>query len=458
MSLENSVLPHSLTLEQAVLSGLMSDNDNECFDDIFATLTAKDFYLKRHSILFSTVYDLFKSGESADVLCVFEKLKSTDQLEIVGGEAYLEQILRDSPATTTNIMVYAERIKYFSVCRNLIKTCNDVIENTKNHQSRPLAEILDFAESSIFKTKDALDLKSGDPKLIREVSKEVVANIDERFQNGGEITGLSTGFYDLDELTLGLQKKEMIIIAGCPSMGKSTFAFNIAENAMIKQIEKGDKRSAGIIFSMEMSNTALVEKTIASLGKVQSHNMRKGDLNDSDWPKITNAVTKFYDWPFYIDDTSSITITDIRAKARRIKKKHGAISFVIIDYLQLMGSTEKGFSRENEVATISRSLKALAKEMDCPVVALAQLNRGIASRANKRPVMSDLRESGQIEQDADLIMFVYRDEYYNIESKDKGTAEIIIAKQRNGAVGTIRLGTDLGRSKFLNLAKNQNDF
>jgi len=458
MSLENSVLPHSLTLEQAVLSGLMSDNDNECFDDIFATLTAKDFYLKRHSILFSTVYDLFKSGESADVLCVFEKLKSTDQLEIVGGEAYLEQILRDSPATTTNIMVYAERIKYFSVCRNLIKTCNDVIENTKNHQSRPLAEILDFAESSIFKTKDALDLKSGDPKLIREVSKEVVANIDERFQNGGEITGLSTGFYDLDELTLGLQKKEMIIIAGCPSMGKSTFAFNIAENAMIKQIEKGDKKSAGIIFSMEMSNTALVEKTIASLGKVQSHNMRKGDLNDSDWPKITNAVTKFYDWPFYIDDTSSITITDIRAKARRIKKKHGAISFVIIDYLQLMGSTEKGFSRENEVATISRSLKALAKELDCPVVALAQLNRGIASRANKRPVMSDLRESGQIEQDADLIMFVYRDEYYNIESKDKGTAEIIIAKQRNGAVGTIRLGTDLGRSKFLNLAKNQNDF
>jgi len=458
MSLENSVLPHSLTLEQAVLSGLMSDNDNECFDDIFATLTAKDFYLKRHSILFSTVYDLFKSGESADVLCVFEKLKSTDQLEIVGGEAYLEQILRDSPATTTNIMVYAERIKYFSVCRNLIKTCNDVIENTKNHQGRPLAEILDFAESSIFKTKDALDLKSGDPKLIREVSKEVVANIDERFQNGGEITGLSTGFYDLDELTLGLQKKEMIIIAGCPSMGKSTFAFNIAENAMIKQIEKGDKRSAGIIFSMEMSNTALVEKTIASLGKVQSHNMRKGDLNDSDWPKITNAVTKFYDWPFYIDDTSSITITDIRAKARRIKKKHGAISFVIIDYLQLMGSTEKGFSRENEVATISRSLKALAKELDCPVVALAQLNRGIASRANKRPVMSDLRESGQIEQDADLIMFVYRDEYYNIESKDKGTAEIIIAKQRNGAVGTIRLGTDLGRSKFLNLAKNQNDF
>lgn len=458
MSLENSVLPHSLTLEQAVLSGLMSDNDNECFDDIFATLTAKDFYLKRHSVLFSTVYDLFKSGESADVLCVFEKLKSTGQLEFVGGEAYLEQILRDSPATTTNIMVYAERIKYFSVCRNLIKTCNDVIENTKNHQSRPLAEILDFAESSIFKTKDALDLKSGDPKLIREVSKEVVANIDERFQNGGEITGLSTGFYDLDELTLGLQKKEMIIIAGCPSMGKSTFAFNIAENAMIKQIEKGDKKSAGIIFSMEMSNTALVEKTIASIGKVQSHNMRKGDLHDSDWPKITNAVTRFYDWPFYIDDTSSITIADIRAKARRIKKKHGAISFVIIDYLQLMGSTEKGFSRENEVATISRSLKALAKELDCPVVALAQLNRGIASRANKRPVMSDLRESGQIEQDADLIMFVYRDEYYNIESKDKGTAEIIIAKQRNGAVGTIRLGTDLGRSKFLNLVKNNNSF
>ena len=457
MSLENAVLPHSLTLEQAVLSGLMSDNDNECFDDVFSILTAKDFYLKRHSVLFSTVYDLFKNGESADVLCVFEKLKSSEQLEFVGGEAYLEQILRDSPATTVNILIYAERIKYFSVCRNLIKTCNDVIENTKNHQSRPISEILDFAESRIFETKDVLDLKSGEPKLIKDVSKNVVDFIEERFQKGGEITGLTTGFYDLDELTLGLQKKELVIIAGCPSMGKSTFAFNIAENAMIKQIEKGDKKTAGIIFSMEMSDSALVEKTIASIGKVQSHNMRKGDLQDSDWPKITSAISKFADWPFYIDDTSSITITDIRAKTRRIKKKHGDIGFVIVDYLQLMGSTEKGFSRENEVATISRSLKALAKELDCPVVALAQLNRGIASRTNKRPVMSDLRESGQIEQDADLIMLVYRDEYYNMDSLDKGTAEIIVAKQRNGAVGMVRLGTDLSRSRFLNLAKN-NDY
>ena len=245
-----------------------------------------------------------------------------------------------------------------------------------------------------------------------------------------------------------------MIIAGCPSMGKSTFAFNIAENAMRSQVKNGDTKSAGIIFSMEMSDNALVEKTIASLGKVQSHNLRKGDVQDSDWPKITSAVSEFANWPFYIDDTSAITITEIRAKARRIKKKHGAISFVVVDYLQLMGSTEKGFSRENEVATISRSLKALAKELNCPVVALAQLNRGIAARANKRPVMSDLRESGQIEQDADLMMFVYRDEYYNAESEDKGIAEIIVAKQRNGAVGTVRLATDLARSKFLNLARN----
>lgn len=454
MSLENTVLPHSLTLEQAIISGLMSDTDFEIFDDVAAIVTAKDFYAKKHGLLFSTIYDLFKSGSPADALSVFEKLKNCDMLDKIGGEAYLTQILRDSPATTANVLHYAQKIKYFAVCRDLIKTCNDVIENTKEHQGRPLAEILDFAESRIFQTKDALDLKSGEPKLIREVSKKVVTDIEERFTNGGEITGLPTGFYDLDELTLGLQKKELVIIAGCPSMGKSTFAFNIAENAMIKQIEKGDARSAGIIFSMEMSDNALVEKTIASIGKVQSHNMRKGDIQDSDWPKITSAISKFADWPFYIDDTSAITITEIRAKARRIKKKHGAISFVIIDYLQLMGSTEKGFSRENEVATISRSLKSLAKELDCPVVALAQLNRGIAARANKRPVMSDLRESGQIEQDADLILFVYRDEYYNIDSPDKGTAEIIAAKQRNGAVGTVRLATDLSRSKFLNLAKN----
>lgn len=456
MSLENTVLPHSLTLEQAIIAGLMSDTEFEIFDDVAAIVTAKDFYAKKHSLLFSTIYDLFKSGSPADALSVFEKLKNSDMLERIGGEAYLMQILRDSPATTVNVLHYAQKVKYFAVCRDLIKTCNDVIENTKEHQGRPLSEILDFAESRIFQTKDALDLKSGEPKLIREVSKKVVNDIEQRFENGGEITGLTTGFYDLDELTLGLQKKELVIIAGCPSMGKSTFAFNIAENAMIKQIEKGDAHSAGIIFSMEMSDNALVEKTIASIGKVQSHNMRKGDIQDSDWPKITSAISKFADWPFYIDDTSAITITEIRAKARRIKKKHGAISFVIVDYLQLMGSTEKGFSRENEVATISRSLKALAKELDCPVVALAQLNRGIAARANKRPVMSDLRESGQIEQDADLILFVYRDEYYNMDSPDKGTAEIIAAKQRNGAVGTVRLGTDLSRSKFLNLAKNNN--
>lgn len=454
MILENTVLPHSLTLEQAIIAGLMSDTEFEIFDDVAAMVTAKDFYAKKHGLLFSTIYDLFKSGSPADALSVFEKLKNGDMLERIGGEAYLMQILRDSPATIANILHYAQKIKYFSVCRDLIKTCHEVIENTKEHQGRPLSEILDFAESRIFQTKDALDLKSGEPKLIREVSKKVVNDIEQRFENGGEITGLTTGFYDLDELTLGLQKKELVIIAGCPSMGKSTFAFNIAENAMIKQIEKGDAMSAGIIFSMEMSDNALVEKTIASIGKVQSHNMRKGDIQDDDWPKITSAISKFSGWPFYIDDTSAITITEIRAKARRIKKKHGAISFVIVDYLQLMGSTEKGFSRENEVATISRSLKALAKELDCPVVALAQLNRGIAARANKRPVMSDLRESGQIEQDADLIMLVYRDEYYNIDSTDKGTAEIIVAKQRNGAVGTVRLGTDLSRSKFLNLVKN----
>lgn len=202
-----------------------------------------------------------------------------------------------------------------------------------------------------------------------------------------------------------------------------------------------------------MSDNALVEKTIASVGKVLSHNMRSGDIEDNDWNKITAAVGKFTDWPFYIDDTSAISVTDIRAKARRIKKKHGAISFVIIDYLQLMGSIEKSFSRENEVAMISKSLKALAKELNCPVVALAQLNRGIASRANKRPVMSDLRESGQIEQDADLILLVYRDEYYNIESKDRGIAEIIVAKQRTGAVGTIKLASDLARSRFTSLAR-----
>lgn len=453
MSLENTVLPHSLTLEQAVLAGLMADEDFNYFDDIAATLKSTDFYAKRHGILFDTIFELQKSGSPVDALFVSDALKNAGLIDKIGGDDYLGQILQNSPATTVNILAHAERIKYLSVCRSLIRTCQEITENTKEHQGRPLADILDFAESRIFEAKDAISLKSGEPKLIKQVVPDVLNDIEVRYQNGGEITGLSTGFYDIDEITLGFQKSELVLIAGCPSMGKSTFSFNVAENAIRAQIQKGDTKSAGIIFSLEMKDRSLVEKTLASLGKVQSHNLRKGDLEDADWPKITNVVSEIQNWPLYIDDTSSITITEIRAKARRIKKKHGAISFVMVDYVQNMGVAEKSFSRENEVAVISKGLKSLAKELDCPVIALAQLNRGIAARANKRPVMSDLRESGQLEQDADLIIFLYRDEYYNIESKDKGIAEAIIAKQRNGAVGTIRLATDLARSRFCNLQR-----
>ena len=293
-----------------------------------------------------------------------------------------------------------------------------------------------------------------EPRVFKDVARSVLESIQERYNNGGQITGMPTGFYDLDEMILGLQKKTLVIVAGRPAMGKTTFAMDIAKNITKKLANDGDFKTAGLIFSLEMSDESLVEKMIASLGRIDCHKMRKGDMEENDFNKLANTVGNSKDWPLYIDQTPAITIHDIRAKARRIHKKHGSLAYVVIDYLQLIAPSQKGFSRENEIAEISRALKALSKELDCPVIALSQLSRNVEQRANKRPVLSDLRESGQIEQDADLIVFVYRDEYYNIESKDKGIAELIIAKQRQGNVGVIRVAANLHQSRFDNLAKH----
>lgn len=446
-----NIAPHSLSLEQRVLAALMCGED--CFEDVASIITAKDFYAPKHALIFAACFALHKRGEPTDLDLVANYLRAVEKLEAAGGEAYICYIVRECPLTSVNVKNYCEQIRHYSVCRQVLKTCNEIMALAYQPQDKSTNDVLDFAESKIMAVQDALN-RTGrtEPRPYKEIAIQAVNSIEERFNNGGKITGQSTGFYDLDDMTLGLQRQTLSIVAGRPSMGKTTIAINIAENIMLHQVKDGDLKTAGLIFSLEMSDESLVEKMLASLGRIDHNNMRKGSMEDDDFNRLTAATVKSKDFPLYIDQTAAITMHDIRSKARRIYKKHGKLAFIMIDYLQLVRPAEKGFSREAEIAEISRSLKALAKELNCPVVALSQLSRDVEKRVNKRPILSDLRESGQIEQDADLIMFVYRDEYYNVESKDKGIAELIIAKQRQGRVGVIRVGAELHRSRFVNLA------
>lgn len=450
-----NIAPHSLTLEQNVLASLMCGDD--CFAEVAAVLTDKDFYAPKHGLIFKACYALHKRGELPDPTTLADYLRAIDKLTAAGGEAYIVQIVVNSPATSVNVMVYSQRIKHYSVCRQVLKTCNEVMALAYDPKEKNTDDVLDFAESKIMGIQDALR-RSGrnEPRPYKEIALQAISSIEERFNNGGKITGLSTGFYDLDEMTLGLQNQTLTIVAGRPSMGKTTLAINIAENIMLQQLKYSNLKTAGLIFSLEMSDESLVEKMLASLGKIDCNNLRKGSMEQTDFDRLTAATVRSKDFPLYIDQSPAITMHEIRTKARRIYKKHGKLAYIMIDYLQLVRPAEKGFSRESEIAEISRSLKALAKELNCPVVALSQLSRDVEKRNNKRPILSDLRESGQIEQDADLIMFVYRDEYYNTESKDKDIAELIVAKQRQGRVGTIRLGAELYRSRFVNLAGSRN--
>lgn len=445
--------PHSLNMEQQVLVSIMMNQD--CLSDVLSVITKDDFFLPKHRVLFQECVFLAKKGDVADPSLLVEHLVATGKLSQVGGEEYLVDIVNRCPHTAVNTVLYCHRIKHYAVCRQLIKTCNEVMALAYEPKDLKTEDVLDFAESKIMAVQDAITKsRKQEPRLYKDVAKQAIGSIEERYNSGGKITGVSTGFYDLDEMTLGLQKQTLNIVAGRPSMGKTTLAINIAENITLKQVREGDTKTAGLIFSLEMSDESLVEKMLSSIGKIDYQLMRKGNLEESDFNKLTNATAKSMNWPIYIDQTPAITIHDIRTKARRIYKNHGALAYIVVDYLQLIAPTQKGFSRESEIAEISRALKALAKELNCPVVALSQLSRDVEKRTNKRPVLSDLRESGQIEQDADLIIFVYRDEYYNLESKDKGIAELIVAKQRQGQVGVIRVGSELYRSRFVSLIKS----
>jgi replicative DNA helicase len=438
------VPPHSLEAEQAVLGGLMLDNRR--FDDVSEIITAKDFYRQDHQLIFGAVERLAGDGEPLDVVTLAEFLERAGDLEDSGGLSYLAELAEKTPGAA-NIRAYAQIVQERSVLRQLVDASGQIADSAFNPQGRTSSEILDEAERNVFRIAEGRAKEGSGPKTINPLLADTLGRIEELFENGEPTTGLTTGFTDLDEWTSGMQPADLLIVAGRPSMGKTTFAMNVVENALLKSGEPI------LVFSMEMPAEALVMRMLSSLGRIDQTRIRSGRLEEDDWPRLTSAVSLLKDKPLYIDDTPALSPTEMRSRARRIARENGGkIGMIMVDYLQLMrvpGNTE---GRTAEISEISRSLKGLAKELSCPVMALSQLNRSLEQRPNKRPVNSDLRESGAIEQDADVIMFVYRDEVYNEDTPDKGIAEIIIGKQRNGPIGTIRLAFLGHLTKFEDLA------
>lgn len=423
------IAPQSVEAEQSVIGGLMLDKN--AWDKIGDIVSEDDFYRRDHRLIFRAIANMSAKGDPCDVVTLSEWLDKQDLLEDAGGLAYLGTLAKNTPSAA-NIKAYAAIVRERSVLRQLITVGNEISNSAYQTEGRSSEELLDGAEREVFKIAEmgAKGKKTVVP--IRDLLTKAVDRIETLFQQDNPITGVPTGWTDFDEKTSGLQKSDLIIVAGRPSMGKTSFAMNIAENAAIKS------NLPTVIFSMEMPGEQLAMRMFSSLGRIDQHKVRTGKLEDEDWPRLTSAVSLLAEAPMFIDDTPALSPNELRARARRIKREHG-LGLIVIDYLQLMQVHGTSENRTNEISEISRSLKALAKELEVPVVALSQLNRSLEQRPNKRPVMSDLRESGAIEQDADVIAFIYRDEVYNEDSPDKGIAEIIIGKQRNGPIGTTRL-------------------
>lgn len=423
------VPPHSIDAERSVLGGLMLDN--RAWDQIVDRLRESDFYRNEHRLIFNIMAKLVAQNKPMDVLTVSDALREMHSLEQVGGQVYLFELANNTPSAA-NIHAYADIVRERSVLRQLISAANEIAENAFNPQGRSIVQLLDGAERTVFAISEQGSRGSG-PVNIKDFLAKTMDRIDTLFHSNTPITGIPTGYHDFDDMTSGLQPSDLVIIAGRPSMGKTTLAMNIAEHVAIKS------RSPVLIFSMEMPGEAIVMRLLSSLCRIDQLRIRTGKLADEDWPRISSTVSMLSDAPLFVDDTPGLSPAELRARARRLTKEHGQLGLIVVDYLQLMQVPGFNENRTAEISEISRSLKGLAKELNVPVIALSQLNRGLEQRADKRPVMSDLRESGAIEQDADLIVFIYRDEVYNENSAEKGTAEIIIAKQRNGPIGKVRL-------------------
>ena len=437
------VPPHSIEAEQSVLGGLLLDN--AAFERLTDLLSDNDFYRHDHRLIWQHIARLINLSRPADVITVNESLASAGKAEEIGGLSYLNALAHNTPSAA-NIRRYAEIVRERSMLRKLVAVADDIAATALNPQGKEARQLLDEAESRVFKIAQEGARSAQGFQEIQPLLAQVVERIDELYHREGDsdVTGIPTGFIDLDRMTSGLQGGDLVIVAGRPSMGKTSFAMNLAEHVAIEQ---------GLpvaVFSMEMGAVQLAMRMLGSVGVLDQHRMRTGKLLTDDWPRVTHAVQRMQNAQVYIDETPGLTAVDLRARARRLARQCGRLGLIVIDYIQLMSSSGGGENRATEISEISRALKSLAKELECPVVCLSQLNRSLEQRPNKRPVMSDLRESGAIEQDADVILFIYRDEVYNPDSPDKGTAEIIIGKQRNGPIGTVRLTFQGESTKFLN--------
>ena len=424
--------PHSVEAEQAVLGGLLLDNS--AWDKIGDFVSETDFYRADHRLLYQYISRLIEASRPADVITVAEALERGGKLADAGGLSYLAGLAQNTPSAV-NIRRYAEIVRDRAVMRQLVGVGSEIAESALNPLGKSAEELINDAEAKVFSISEQGARGRQGFVEIRPLIAQVVERIDQLHANPSDITGIPSGYVDLDRMTSGLQGGDLVIVAGRPSMGKTAFALNIAEHlGLVEGLPVA-------VFSMEMSGTQLVMRMIGSVAKVDQLKVRTGRIADDEWPRLTHAWGRLNEAPIFIDETPALNALELRARARRLHRQVGGpgLGLIVIDYLQLMSASSHGENRATEISEISRSLKALAKELSVPVIALSQLNRSLEQRPNKRPVMSDLRESGAIEQDADLILFIYRDEVYNPETQDRGIAEIIVGKQRNGPIGTVKL-------------------
>ncbi len=437
--------PHSLEGESSVLGGLLLDN--AAWDRVADLLTDGDFYRFEHRLIYSAIGTLINATRPADVITVFETLQNQGKAEEAGGLAYLGSLAQYVPSAA-NIRRYAEIVRERSILRKLVTASDEIATNAFNPKGRAVAMILDEAEQKIFNIGEEGSRMQQGFQGMDSLVVQLMDRVQEMADNPNDITGVPTGFYDLDRMTSGFQAGDLVILAARPSMGKTALAINIAEHVALNE---------GLpvaVFSMEMGASQLAVRIVGSIGRIDQSHLRTGKLTDDEWPRLTEAIEKLRNISLHIDETPGLTVSELRANARRLARQCGKLGMIVVDYLQLMGvsSSMNDENRATAVGEISRGLKMLAKELKCPVIALSQLSRGVEARTDKRPMMSDLRESGAIEQDADVIMFIYRDDYYNKESKEPGVAEVIISKQRNGPTGTVKLAFLKPITKFESLA------
>jgi len=438
---EEHQMPHSIEAEQSVLGGLLQDASG--FDAVTELLSDVDFYRLSHRLIFAVMGRLLERELPIDIVTVAEELSKTEELEGAGGLEYLTDLATNVPSSA-NVVAYAKLVRERSTLRQLISAATEISRASYSPGGLGSDDLLQFAEKKVLEISEERP-KEGGFEDVSSLLKKTVEKIDFLFRSDQDITGVHTGLTQLDEKTSGWQNGELIILAARPSMGKTALALNFVESALLTQSRPT------LVFSLEMPADSLVMRMLSSMGRIDQGRIRNGKLSEEDWPKLEVAARKLKDTKLFIDDTAGLTPNEMRARIRKVAREHGDPGLIMVDYLQLMHVAGMKEGRTQEISEISRSMKALAKEYNCPVIALSQLNRGVEQRPNKRPMNSDLRESGAIEQDADVILFIYRDEYYNEESPEKGTAEIIIGKQRNGEIGTCRAAFVGKYTRFDNL-------